>query len=130
MYFVFHFGKEEEEANILFYHSLEEVCVFSDFKFLLLLISHKIRRQYFLLFIEKEKKIKVLRHPPRRKKILFFCMSITFDVLINCQNPNTTSTQPNLTLPKLGFTRTWVYTTTTHLHKLNISNISAVADLI
>ena len=101
MYFVFHFGKEE--ANILFYHSLEEVCVFSDFKFLLLLISHKIRRQYFLIFIEKEKKIKVLRHPPRRKKILFFCMSITFDVLINCQNPNTTSTQPDLTITNVGF---------------------------
>ena len=27
-----------------------------------------------------------------------------------CQNPNTTSTQSKLTLPKLGFTRKWVCT--------------------
>ena len=40
-----------------------------------------------------------------------------------------TRTQPqlNLTLPKLGLTWKWLYTTTTHHHrKLNVGNISAV----
>ena len=47
--------------------------------------------------------------------------------------PNSTTTQFNLTSQMLGLTRKWVFTTTnppTHHHKLNVSNFSAFPDLI